>query len=122
MELKGIIKKVLPLQTGEGKNGVWKKQEFVMEYGDAYPKLVCFNLWGDNVEKHKLKIDDDVTISFDVESKEFNGKYYTTITEWKVSANDNAVKSNENLTPGPSRAAQEINFENSDGGKNDLPF
>lgn len=123
MELKGTIKKVLPLQTGDGKNGVWKKQEYIIEYGDEYPKLICFGIWGDNVEKHKLKVGDSVTISFDIESKEFNGKYYTNITAWKVLVNSgNADKSDEGLQAEPSRAAQEINFENSDGGQNDLPF
>ena len=32
MELSGKIIKILPLQSGQGKNGVWKKQDYVMEY------------------------------------------------------------------------------------------
>ena len=84
MELSGKIIAVLPIATGSGKNGVWKNQDFVLETGDQYPKKVCFNLWGDNIEKFPIDIDDDVTINFDVESREYNGRYYTTVKAWKV--------------------------------------
>ena len=38
MELKGTVTKVLALQTGEGQNGTWKKQEFVINTDGTYPK------------------------------------------------------------------------------------
>ena len=88
MELSGKIVKVLPLQTGQGKNGIWKKQDYVLEYGDTYPKLVCFNLWGDKVDQFALGEGEAVTISFDVESREYNGKYYTDVKAWKVEKGD----------------------------------
>ena len=87
MELSGKIVKVLQLQSGQGKNGVWKKQEFVLEYGDSYPKLLCFNLWGDKVDQFALSEGDAVTVSFDVESREYNGRWYTTIRAWKIDKN-----------------------------------
>ena len=31
MEIKGVITVVLPMQTGEGRNGIWKKQDYVIE-------------------------------------------------------------------------------------------
>jgi len=120
MELSGKIVKILQLQTGQGKNGVWKKQDYVMEYGDAYPKLVCFNLWGDKIDQFTLSEGDVVNVSFDVESREFNGKYYTDVKAWKVEKGEgtpqNAPAGNKSDfgTPAP-------DFLNSDD-KDDLPF
>ena len=47
MEIEGkLIKKLEPI-SGEGRNGTWKKQNFVIETFDNYPKKVCFTVWGD---------------------------------------------------------------------------
>ena len=120
MELSGKIVKVLQLQSGQGKNGVWKKQEYVLEYGDAYPKLVCFNLWGDKIDQYAMNEGDEVTVSFDVESREYNGKYYTDVKAWKV---DKGQSASQNASTG---AKSEFgipapDFLNSDD-KDDLPF
>jgi len=40
MELKGKIIKILAPQSGEGRNGTWKKQEYVIELPGQYPKQV----------------------------------------------------------------------------------
>lgn len=84
MELVGKITKILPLQTGQGKNGTWKKQEYLLEYGDQYPKTLVFNLWGDKVDQYALTEGEVVTVYFDVESREFNGRYYTDVKAWRV--------------------------------------
>jgi hypothetical protein len=47
MEISGNIIQVLALQTGEGKNGQWKKQEFIIETEGTYPKKVCVAMWGE---------------------------------------------------------------------------
>lgn len=90
MELYGKITKLLPLQTGEGKNGTWKKQEYLLEYGDQYPKTMVFNLWGDKVDQYALTEGENVTVFFDVESREFNGRYYTDVKAWRVDKGDQA--------------------------------
>ena len=50
MDISGKIIQLLPAQTGSGKNGQWKKQEFVLETGDTYPKKVCIAVWGDKID------------------------------------------------------------------------
>jgi hypothetical protein len=84
MESSGRIIAVLPLATGQGKNGVWRSQDYVLETPDQYPKKICFNLYGDNIDKYPVAIDDVVTISFNIESKEYNGRWYTQIKAWDV--------------------------------------
>jgi len=84
MDISGKIIKILPEQTGQGKNGVWKKQDFVIEIGGKFPKQVCISMWGDKAAAGVLTIGNNVNVSFDVESREFNGKYYTDLKAWKV--------------------------------------
>ncbi|MCG7856749.1 DUF3127 domain-containing protein [Flavihumibacter sediminis] len=93
MDLNGKIIQLLGTQTGQGKNGPWKKQEFILETGDAYPKKVCIAVWGDKIDMSQFRIGDPVQVSFDVESREYNGKWYTDVKAWKVVGQGNADNS-----------------------------
>ena len=84
MELTAKLIQLLPLQTGSGKNGQWKKQDIIVETEGNYPKKVCISIWGDKINESILKIGSQLTISFDVESREYNGKWYTDVKAWKV--------------------------------------
>ncbi|MDD2283777.1 MAG: DUF3127 domain-containing protein [Paludibacter sp.] len=84
MEISGKIIAVLPLQSGEGKNGPWRSQDYVLETQEQYPKKVCFNLFGNKIDQFPIAIDDQVNVSFDIESREWNGRWYTSIRAWKV--------------------------------------
>lgn len=84
MEIQGKIITKLPLVSGQGKNGEWRLQEYVLETTDQYPKKVCFGLFGDRIDKNPINIDDFVNVSFDIESREWNGKWFTSIRAWKV--------------------------------------
>ena len=84
MELRGRIFAILPLQTGQGRNGEWKKQDYVLETLDQYPKKVCFNMWGDKIDQYPVNVGDEVVVSFDVESREYNGRWYTDVRAWKI--------------------------------------
>ena len=86
MELIGKIVQVLPLQSGTSKAGnPWQKQEYILEtLGTQYPRKVCFDLFGDNVNKFPLQVGQEVTVSIDVESREFNGRWYTSVRAWNV--------------------------------------
>ena len=84
MELKGKVNKLLPLQTGMGKNGEWKKQEFIIETEGQIPKKVCLSLWGEKINQFNLRENETVTVSFDLESREFNGRWYTDARAWKI--------------------------------------
>jgi len=124
MEQSGKITKLLPLQSGQGKNGTWKKQEYLLEYGDQYPKTVCFNLWGDKIDQYALKEGDVVNVFFDVESREFNGRYYTDVKAWRVDKNQGENAGME--TGGQNAQAGEFGTPAPDflagGEKDDLPF
>lgn len=84
MELTATLVQVLPLQKGTGKNGEWKKQDIIVESGGQYPKKVCVSIWGDKINEKILQPGTVLSISFDVESREYNGRWYTDVKAWKV--------------------------------------
>lgn len=85
MEITGKIILALPLQQGTSKAGnAWKKQEYVLETQETYPRKVKFDFFGDRVDQYPLNVGDDVTVSYDIESREFNGRWYTDIRAWKA--------------------------------------
>jgi Domain of unknown function (DUF3127) len=84
MQLTAKLTQLLPLQTGTGKNGQWKKQDIIVETDGTYPKKVCISIWGDKINESVLKIGSQLSISFDVESREYNGRWYTDVKAWKI--------------------------------------
>ena len=84
MQLTAKLIQLLPLQTGAGKNGPWKKQDIIVETEGQYPKKVCISIWGDKISESLLQVGSMLSISFDVESREYNGRWYTDVKAWKV--------------------------------------
>lgn len=87
MEITGKIIQVLPEQGGVSKTSgkEWKLQAYVLETQEQYPKKVHFEIFGDDrIKSNQCNIDDMVTVSFDIESREFNGRWYTSIRAWRV--------------------------------------
>lgn len=111
-EINGKVIAVLPIATGEGKNGTWKSQDYVLETGGQYPKKVCFNLFGDSIDKFNVGIDDEIKVSYDIESREYNGRWFTTIRAWKV----------EKAAVGTSQANAVNNVPTTPASDSDLPF
>lgn len=86
MEIEGKVIQILPLQQGVGSSGKpWASQSFIIETPDQYPRKVCIELFGeDRVKNNPVSIDDSVKVSYDLESREFNGRWYTSVRAWKV--------------------------------------
>ena len=90
MEVVGKIIQVLPAQEGVGRNGnPWRVQPYVLETLDQYPRKVHFEVFGeDRIKQNPCEMDQLVTVSFDIESREFNGRWYTSIRAWKIQQGD----------------------------------
>lgn len=90
MEVVGKIIQVLPAQEGVGRNGnPWKVQPYVLETLDQYPRKVHFEVFGeDRIRMNPCAIDQLVTVSFDIESREFNGRWYTSIRAYRIVQGD----------------------------------
>jgi hypothetical protein len=62
MEITGKIIQVLPLQSGTSARGEWKKQEFILETEEQYPRKVCISCWGDKVDVSNLKEGENIQL------------------------------------------------------------
>jgi len=115
MEQKGKVVAILPLEKGTGKTSgkEWSKQTAVITYGDQYPKNMAFDMFGDRIKE--LKVGDTITVKFDVESHEYNGKWYTNINAWAIEVGEQEqVQAVDNNPIGPDTLPPE--------GNNGLPF
>jgi hypothetical protein len=96
MDIKGKVVQVFDKVTGTSKTGnTWSKQEFLLEYGNQqYPKKFIFHLWGEKIDQFALKEGEEVQLSVDLESREFNGRWYTDVRAWNVQKSGASGQSN----------------------------
>lgn len=104
MEITGKIINAFPEKNGISKAGKpWKTREYVLEtINDNFPKKVYFDFFGDKADQYPLEVGQVIKLSFDIESREFNGKWYTSIRGWK---SEPAEGSNQ-VAAAPARAQQ----------------
>ncbi|MCS6821492.1 MAG: DUF3127 domain-containing protein [Microscillaceae bacterium] len=127
LELSGKLIQILPEQTGQGRNGIWRKQEFVIETQEQYPKKVCFNVWGDKIDTlSKYRIGDMLKVAFNIESREWNGKWFTDARAWKIEKSSDTDEYSPNVTTDQGIQKTPIPDEFSqiqdDDSVNNLPF
>ena len=86
MEITGKIIKVLLLKSGTSKKGTeWWSQEYVLETDGNYPKHVCFSVFGkDKIEQFNIQMGEELTVSFDVDARQWNDRWFNSIRAWKV--------------------------------------
>lgn len=97
-ELKGRITKILKVESGTSKSGKeWKKQSFVIDTGAKFNPEVCFSCFGDDKLDmlSNYKEGQAVEVSFNVSSREFNGKYYHNIDAWSIKAIQEQAKEDD---------------------------
>jgi hypothetical protein len=130
LEITGSLIKKLPVQSGSSVRGEWQKQEFILETQDNFPKKVCMNVWGsDKVSELSSYSEGELLkVSFNVESREFNQRWYTDIRAWKIERAGNESNS-AGYSPaapvasgGPDREQVRPGDLPSDIGEDDLPF
>lgn len=84
MEIKGKVIQILPIQEGVSKNNKsWKKATIVIEYGDQYPKKIALDNLKNAEEFAKLAVGTEGVFYIEVESREFNNRWYTSVNCWK---------------------------------------
>jgi len=87
MEIIGKVIQILPMQGGtsaaSGKN--WSLKTFILETQENYPRKVAIEIFGEErINNNPVDVDQIVTVSFDLESREFNGRWYTSVRAWKI--------------------------------------
>jgi len=125
MEIEGNVLKILPEQKGESKKGnTWRKQDFILETQGQYPKKVCITIWGDKIEQFQLNEGEQVKAYIDIESREFNSRWYTDVKAWNLEKTSAGVTNDypsDIPPPPPPPEDQQPDFSGSDS-EDDLPF
>tara|TARA_R100000808_G_scaffold9922_1_gene26923 strand:- start:640 stop:969 length:330 start_codon:yes stop_codon:yes gene_type:complete len=108
MEISGTIKKILPLQSGTSEAGYeWKKRDVILTQFNADPKYakdVCITAFGGAALESisRFIVGDTVDVKVNVESREFNGKYYTNLTgHWWANKNSHNEETDDFINSDP---------------------
>lgn len=126
-EITGKVFKILEVQKGQSNKGPWQKGGFIIETESNFPKKVCCTVWGDLLNQvNNLNSGDRVTVAIDIESREYNDRWYTDIKAWQIkpavegspATSQNTPYQQNTSTSGSS--ASEPPME--DDGSDDLPF
>jgi len=87
LELEGTLRQKLGVQSGTSARGPWAKQEFILEFPDGnYTAQACFTAWGQDkvAELDKYQVGDRIKVSFNLKSREYNGRWYNDLQIWRL--------------------------------------
>lgn len=120
MEITGKIIEILPAQTGSSARGEWKRQDFILETQEQYPKKVCIENWNDKVDFTQMGVGATITASINIESREYNGRWYTGVKVWKAAAagGSGSTSAPDSFMPPPAEEPPAMD----EMGADDLPF
>ncbi|MGC9331045.1 MAG: DUF3127 domain-containing protein [Bacteroidales bacterium] len=125
MEITGKLMQINEPVTGESSRGPWKKQEFIIETEEQFPRKVCLLNWNDKVDITGLKPNDYIKASINIESREFKGRWFTDVKVWKIEPVDknasNTPPVDDIPLPGPDEITDDP-FADDSGNDEDLPF
>ena len=84
MEFEGVVYKILPATGGTSARGEWKKQELIFEIPSEFSRKVCVVFFNKESDVARLKEGATYTVSINIESREYNGRWYTDVRAWRV--------------------------------------
>lgn len=119
LDITGKIILIMPATSGTSKAGKdWTKQEFVIETQEQYPRKVMMSVMGDKVtELKKFAVGNEIKASLNIESREYNGRWYTDVRAWKLEGSTSGSSAQDD----PFHPDNEPSFT-ADSSTDDLPF
>lgn len=123
LEITGKIIQIMNETSGQSKTGnTWTKQEFVIETYDKFPRKVMMSVMGDKVQELKrYKTGDEIKASLNIESREYNGRWYTDVRAWKIEGGGTESAASNGGSNPEFYPDKEATFT-ADGATDDLPF
>ena len=84
--VEGRIIQKLEIESGQSARGPWQKQNFIIETVDTqFPRKICIGLWSNQIQiLQSYQIGDMIRAYINIESREFNGRWYTDVRAWKL--------------------------------------
>ena len=84
MEFEGVVYKILPPTKGTSARGDWQRQEVIFELQQEFSRKVCGIFFNKESDVARLREGMTCTVSVNIESREYNGKWYTDVRAWRV--------------------------------------
>lgn len=84
MEFEGVVYKILPPTKGVSARGEWQRQEVIFEMPQEFSRKVCVTFFNKESEVARLKEGVAYTVSVNIESREYNGRWYTDVRAWRI--------------------------------------
>lgn len=94
MDITGRIIAVLPERSGisQRSGSEWKAGFYVLETQEQYPKKICFDVFGaDRIQQFNIQVGEMMTVSFDIDAHEYNGRWFNSIRAFRVDRNVQAA-------------------------------
>ena len=94
MDFEGTVFKIMPATSGTSARGPWERQEVIFEQKtqSQFPRRVAVTFFNKADEVNRLHEGVTYVVSFDLESREFNGRWYTDVRAWKIEKGDAAMQ------------------------------
>ncbi len=135
MEIKGAVYKILEMMKGQGARGEWQRQEIVISLPGEFPRYVSVEFWNERATRAAaLNEGDQIAIDYRVESREYQGRWYTRVTGLSINqagaSQPAPMQNNGQAYPvyanspaaAPVAAPSAPSIENNAAGADDLPF
>ncbi len=125
MEFEGVVYKIMPVTRGTSARGEWQRQDVVFDYNDGgqFSRKICVTFFNKESDAAKLHEGETFLVSVNVESREYNGRWYTDVRAWRVQPKQQQAPAPMTDAPLPSDIpAESGSFGAASAEVDDLPF
>lgn len=124
MEFEGVVYKIMPATKGTSARGDWQRQEVIFEMPSEFSRKVCVTFFNKESEVARLKEGAAYTVSVNIESREYNGRWYTDVRAWRVQPKQAEAPAPSAPMPDMPPVGEEPSYASSSSAAevDDLPF
>lgn len=122
MEFEGIVYKILPMTQGTSSRGDWQRQDVVFELPSEFSRKICVTFFNKPSDVAKLREGATFTVSVNVESREYNGRWYTDVRAWRLQPKEAAGQSAAAPAMPEAAPLEEPSYSTAQAEVDDLPF
>lgn len=124
MEFEGTVYKIMPVTKGTSARGDWQRQDVVFDYNDGgnFSRKICVTFFNRPDDVAKLHEGSTYQVSVNIESREYNGRWYTDIRAWRLQAKQQETPAAAPMSDFPPMPAEPAYAAAPAAEVDDLPF
>lgn len=123
MEFEGTVYKIMPATKGTSARGEWQRQDVIFDYPDGtFSRKICVTFFNKPEDAARLREGETFNVGVNIESREYNGKWYTDIRAWRVQPKQAATTAAAAAPHDMPPIGQESTYAPAPAEVDDLPF